>query len=235
MRIGLFIVARNGSSRLPKKHLLKFKNLRMIEILISRVLNIRLIDEIILITTTKKEDNIFKRITEKFKISIFKGSTNNVKLRLYKAAKKFKIDVIVLINGDRPLSDPKIINMVLNYYIKKKLSILTTLKKQTFPQGFDVDIFTTKKLYQSFKYSKNPEDFEHVTKTFFDNEKIFKPFNFKAPKKYFMPKLSFLLDYKKDFLRIKNILNLANKYKFDYFIECDEIIKLAKKYKKFIC
>ena len=119
MKIGLFIVARNGSTRLPKKHLLKFKNLRMIEILISRVLEVKLIHKIILITTTKKEDNIFEKITKKFKISIYKGSSNNVKLRLYKAAKKFKIDVIILINGDRPLSDPNVINMVLNYYIKK--------------------------------------------------------------------------------------------------------------------
>ena len=54
-------------------------------------------------------------------ISIFRGDELNVKKRLYDAAKKFKIEKIVLINGDRPLSDPKIINYALNIFKRKKL------------------------------------------------------------------------------------------------------------------
>ena len=61
MKFGLFIVARNGSVRLPKKHLLKHKNIKMIEILISRVLKTKKINRFILITTKKKEDDIFKK------------------------------------------------------------------------------------------------------------------------------------------------------------------------------
>ena len=229
MKIGLFIVARNGSSRLPKKHILKFKKKKMIEILISRVLKTKLINSYILITTKKKEDDIFQRISKKMGISIFRGFSQNVKGRLYLAAKKFNVDLIVLVNGDRPLSDPKIINYALDHYLKKKLSILTTLSKQTFPQGFDVDIFTTKKLYESFKFSKGRDDWEHVTRVFFSQKRRFKPYNLKAPKKYFMPKLSFLLDCRKDYIKIKKLLNLVYKKGFNYFVGCNEIIKIVKK------
>jgi len=229
MKIGLFIVVRNGSKRLPKKHLLRYKNKRMVEILISRVLQTKSIDNFILTTTTKKEDDVFKQIAKKMGISIFRGYSENVKRRLYLAAEKFKIDLIILINGDRPFSDPKIINNALNFYLKKKLSILTTHSKQTFPQGFDLDIFTKKKLYDSFKFSKKKEDWEHVTKIFFDNYKKFKLFNMIAPRKHFMPKLSFLLDYNKDYLKIKNLLNLAYKKGFNDQIGCEEIIKIVKK------
>ena len=79
MKFGLFIVARNGSVRLPKKHLLKHKNIKMIEILISRVLKTKKINRFILITTKKKEDDIFKKITKKMGISIFRGDELNVK------------------------------------------------------------------------------------------------------------------------------------------------------------
>lgn len=229
MKFGLFIVARNGSTRLPKKHLLEYRNKKMIEILISRVLRAKKIDKFILITSKKKEDDIFKNIAKKMHISIFRGDELNVKKRLYDAAKKFKIDKIILINGDRPLSDPKIINYALNIFIKKKLEILTTRLKQTFPKGFDLDIFTTKKLKESFKYSKNNADFEHITNVFFKHKKKFKVYNLHSPKKYFRPKLSYLLDYKKDYLRIKKLLDQAYKIKKNYLIDCTNIIKISKK------
>ena len=91
MKFGLFIVARNGSVRLPKKHLLKYKNVKMIEILISRVLKTKKINRFILITT-KKRRTIFLKITKKMGISIFRGDELNVKKRLYDAARKFKIE-----------------------------------------------------------------------------------------------------------------------------------------------
>ena len=122
----------------------------------------------------------------------------------------------VLINGDRPLSDPKIINYDLNKFKRKKLKILTTRLKQTFPKGFDLDIFTTKKLEESFKYSKTDDDFEHITNVFFRYKKTFKVYNLCSPKKYFMPKLSYLLDYKKDYLKIKKLLDQAYKIKKNY-------------------
>ena len=65
MKFGLFITARNGSLRLPKKHMLKYKKKRMIEILILRILKTKMIDKFILTTTTKKEDNIFSFISKK--------------------------------------------------------------------------------------------------------------------------------------------------------------------------
>lgn len=234
MKTGLFIVARNGSSRLPKKHLLRLRNKKMIEILISRILKINLIDRYILITTKKKEDDIFEKITKKMGISIFRGHSLNVKKRLFLASKHFNIDVIILINGDRPLSDPNIIKSALKLYLKKKPSILTTHLNQTFPQGFDVDIFTRDDLLKSFNLSKKKNDWEHVTKTFFDYPKKFRLYNMRAPKKYHMPNLSFLLDYKKDYFKIKRFLNLAYKNNFNEQIKCEDIIKIIKKNPNFL-
>ena len=45
-----------GSSRLPNKVLLKYKNLSILDILINRLKNTRLIDKIIIATTNKKKD-----------------------------------------------------------------------------------------------------------------------------------------------------------------------------------
>ena len=57
-------------------------------------------------------------------ISIYRGYSENVKKRLYLASKKFNIDLIILINGDRPFSDPNIINSALNLYLKKNYQFL---------------------------------------------------------------------------------------------------------------
>ena len=181
MKFGLFIVARNGSVRLPKKHLLKHKNIKMIEILISRVLKTKKINRFILITTKKKEDDIFKKITKKMGISIFRGDELNVKKRLYDAAKKFKIEKIVLINGDRPLSDPKIINYALNILKKKKLKILTTRLKQTFPKGFDLDILQQRNLKKVLNIQKQMMTLSILLMSSLDT-KTFKVYNLCSPK-----------------------------------------------------
>ena len=44
-----------------------------------------------------------------------------------------------------------------------------------------------------------------------------------------MPKLSYLLDYKKDYLKIKKLLDQAYKIKKNYLIDCENIIKISKK------
>ena len=81
---------------------------------------------------------------------------------------------------------------------------------------------------KALSYQKKKEDWEHVTKIFFDHPKKFKLYNLIAPKKYLLPKLSFLLDYKKDYVKIKKLLSIAHKDNFNEQIGCEDIIKIVK-------
>jgi spore coat polysaccharide biosynthesis protein SpsF len=92
-KFSIIIQARMGSSRLPNKVLLKYKNLSILDILINRLKNSRLIDKIIIATTNKKRDIKIVNYCKKNNIKYFRGSETDVLSRYYLAAKKYKINM----------------------------------------------------------------------------------------------------------------------------------------------
>ena len=67
----LIIQARTGSTRFPKKVLANINGITMIEQIINRVKRAKKIDEIVLATTKKKEDDILCKIAKKKNIFFF--------------------------------------------------------------------------------------------------------------------------------------------------------------------
>ena len=107
MKIIATIECRLNSKRLPNKLILPLGKLTIIEFLIQRLKKVKMIDEIILATTTNSRDDKLVIIAKKNKINYYRGSENNVLRRVYEAAKKTKADAIVQASGDSPLTDRK--------------------------------------------------------------------------------------------------------------------------------
>ena len=124
-KIAIFLAARSGSKRLPKKHFLKLnKNLNVIDLCIKRLKKAKLVNKIILCTTNKNEDYKFKYVCQKHKINLFRGDENNVLKRFIDCAKKNSINTIVRITADCPIIDPKLIDKCIYAHFKKKMIIL---------------------------------------------------------------------------------------------------------------
>ena len=68
------IQIRMGSKRLKKKSLAYIGNYKIIDWVIRRIKISKSLDDIILATTNKPEDKIFKKYAKKYKIKIFFGS-----------------------------------------------------------------------------------------------------------------------------------------------------------------
>ena len=96
------IQVRTGSSRLPNKCLKKLGKHTIIDWVIKRVKKTKLVDKIVLATTTKKNDTIFKSIAKKNKIEFFFGDEQNVLLRFHKIIKKFNPKNVVRVCADNP-------------------------------------------------------------------------------------------------------------------------------------
>ena len=127
MKVAAIVQARFNSTRLPGKVMKKIFNKPVIEILLKRLSKSLKINQIILACTENKKDKSIINICKKLKIPIFRGNEKNVLDRYYKAASKFKVDVIVRITGDCPLIDSNLVDDVLKYYVKKKQIMLATL------------------------------------------------------------------------------------------------------------
>ena len=116
----LIIQARTGSARFPKKVLAKINGITLIEQIINRVKRAKKIDEIVLATTKKKEDNILCKIAEKKGISFFRGSENDLVDRYYNAAIHFEAKFILRLPADNPIPEPKEYDRLIRYHLKSK-------------------------------------------------------------------------------------------------------------------
>jgi len=156
--------ARVSSSRLPGKVLLDIFGKPMIVRQIERILQSKRIDELILATSLEKDDDILCEIVSKLNaVVVFRGDLNNVLDRFYQSVKKTKPDVLIRLTGDCPLTDPKIIDQVIDLHLNGLNDYTTNTLPPTYPDGMDVEIFSFKALFDSWKNATLPSEFEHVT------------------------------------------------------------------------
>ena len=236
----IVIQIRNGSIRLPGKALMNYKNKTLIEIMLRRLLTVYKNNQIYLITTKLKQDDILIEICKKFKIETFRGFKNNVIKRYIETASLYKIDNIVRITGDCPLVDPRLIKKMLSYFFMKKLDYYSNCYPYVdrfFPVGSDVEIFKTGVLKHIYKSKPSTYEKEHVTTKILKYYKQFKCEIYKTKKNY--SKIRYTLDYYRDYEVIIKIFDHLEKNKlFGYYNEVINFLiknpKLINYNKKFV-
>jgi len=152
-----------GSTRFPAKVMARFGNLTLIEILFKRLRQATTLDGILVATTRAKEDDRFARFLGTKGIPLIRGSREDVLKRYAQAARKTRADVVVRITGDCPLVDPKIVDAVVHAYLEKGVDYASNINPPTFPDGLDVEVFSSGLLFRMDRQAKDPSDREHVT------------------------------------------------------------------------
>lgn len=105
MTFATLIVARLGSSRLPRKHLAPVLGRPVIEHLIDRVKEARQVNRIVLCTTNRAEDEELVALARRVGVDVFQGSDANVLQRMLDAARAFAIDCVVVVEADEVVCD----------------------------------------------------------------------------------------------------------------------------------
>ena len=167
--IAAIIQARVGSSRLRNKIFKKVGNLVLLKLMISRVRLTKRLDNIIICTTNKKEDNKIVNFSKKYRILYHRGSSSNVMKRYVDTVVKFQIKTIVRLTSDCPLIDPEIIDKMINIYNFKNTDYFSNTcppENSRYPNGSDVEIFETKTIKKIINKEKRKVFLEHVTHNF---------------------------------------------------------------------
>ena len=189
MKVILITQARVGSTRLPNKVLKKIKGKTLLEIHIERIKKSKLIDKIIIATTTETNDNIICDIAKKNSVFYFKGSENDVLDRFYQAVKNYKPNFIVRLTSDCPLIDPELIDTVIRNAINLNLDYYSNTLVECFPDGQDIEVIKFESLKKAWKNAKLKSEREHVTpyirkNSSFCGGKLFKSETYKFNKNY---------------------------------------------------
>ncbi len=174
--IGCIIQARMGSTRLPGKVMLSVENDKtVLYFVIKQLQNCKLVDKIIVATTTLEDDNKIANFSKDSGIDCFRGSSDNVLDRYYQCAKEYSVSTIVRIPSDKPLIDPEIVDNVVSMFMNSSYDYITNfLPNPTFPSGTEVEVFSINALKKAWEKAKIPSEKEHVTPYFINHKDEFK-------------------------------------------------------------
>lgn len=209
--INATIEVRMTSSRLRGKPLMEVSGLPLIEVLIRRLKQSKYIDNIIVATTTNKEDDPIIKFCEANDLLFFRGSENNVLERVRLAANKFNTDTLVQITGDCPLIDFRLVDEAIETFLEKYPSsrvISNTGPEISMPWGFDVQVYKAKELDTIINSNPTNDDFEHVSQRFYSPEyqEEYNLYHIKYQAPINRPELRVTLDYPEDFNLIKSVI-----------------------------
>ena len=219
------IQARMGSTRLPGKVMMELCGKPVIEHVVNRLNESKLIDKIIIATSIDSNNQPIIEFCQKKDISYFVGSENDVLDRYYKTAIYNKLDeedILIRITSDCPLIDPFVVDKVIEEHISKNNDYTTNVIECTYPDGLDCEVFNFSILKDAWLNANLSSQREHVTLYIRDNPNKFKLGNVKND--YDLSDFRWTLDEKEDFIFINEIYQ--NLYHENSFFTMEDVIEL---------
>ncbi|MBA3467397.1 MAG: glycosyltransferase family protein [Gemmatimonadaceae bacterium] len=166
-----------ASTRLPGKAMLPIAGKPMLELVLDRVGRSRLIDEVVVATSTQKGDDVIADYCDSRACRFSRGSEEDVLSRYRDAALAFDADIVVRITSDCPLMDPSVLDLVVSRFLEAQPAVdyaASTLPPRTYPRGLDVEVFSISALERAFVDDQDPRSREHVTPYIYRHPEIFR-------------------------------------------------------------
>jgi len=163
VRIVAIVQARMGSIRLPNKVMKSIGIIPMIEILLKRLNNSKLLNQIILATSTDTRNKPLVEHVESLGFTCQQGSDLDVLERYVQVAEQSKADVIVRITGDCPLVDPVLVDECITRFKETKVDYCANTSPPTFPDGLDIEVIKFSALKKAAQEATKLSHREHVT------------------------------------------------------------------------
>lgn len=207
MRITATIQARTGSSRLPGKVLKPIGGKPMLARQIERIHRSRLVDDIIVATTTAPGDDAIAELAANHGADVYRGSEDDVLGRIAGLLAERDVDVHVELIGDSPFTDPQIVDEVVGFYLKNRdnFDYVGNGMRVTYPSGMEVSVYAGKLLVdiEAGVAADDPMR-EHVEVHLTKNPKV-RRCNLAAPAWFHHPDLFLEVDTPKDLEMVSRV------------------------------
>ncbi|MCD4729547.1 MAG: radical SAM protein [Bacteroidales bacterium] len=142
MNISAIIKASTISNHFPDRHNSIFQGVSLIEFIILRLKQSKMINSIVLTTSQDDRDNVFSQTASKFDIQVYRGNLDDSIERLYGAACLTRSDVFIKILGNCPLIDPWEMDKLIDCFISNKYCYGYNEHSTGIILGLGTEIFT---------------------------------------------------------------------------------------------
>ncbi len=179
VRVLAVVQARLGSTRLPGKALREIAGRPMLAHVTERVRAIRGVDDVVLATTVKAEDDPLADFARAAGLACVRGSAEDVLDRFKQAVAEHPADAVLRATADCPLLDPGVTGRVLGEYLERRdrVDYASNVQPPTFPDGLDTEVFSAEALERAWREARRPSEREHVTIYIREHPERFRLFN----------------------------------------------------------
>ncbi|TVR90112.1 MAG: acylneuraminate cytidylyltransferase [Spirochaetaceae bacterium] len=198
--IAVFLQARLGSTRLPRKALLPLGGDTVIGHAMNNLRKIHA-DEFWLLTD-KDSYTELQPVAAAHSFECLAGSKNDVLRRFVVAAEKLAPDLIFRATGDNPLVSAELANMLLEDPRVHESAYSGYLGP---PVGVGIELINTHALLQAHIRAKSHYDREHVTPYLYNHPDLFEVHLPQAPEQYSLPEARVTLDTVSDYRHLEHI------------------------------
>ena len=202
------VQSRMGSTRLPGKVMKEICGKPMLLLMLERLSQAKLIDEIVVATTTNPNDDVIFELVKKNGYNVFRGSEFDCLDRHYRVAIEYNAAYIAKITPDCPLIDPQIVDKVLDYFLKNvnNYDYVSNAHPPSWPDGLDLEVFHVATLEKAYREATESSHREHTTTYIWSNPEKFRIGNVVNPdgRNLFMSH-RWTVDFPEDFEFVKKI------------------------------
>ena len=154
----------------------------MLEYLLERLDHCKRLNDVIVATSTDESDNWIEGYCKGVGVICYRGPLLNVAGRFKEVLDAYPFDTFIRICGDSPLLDLGLVENAAKIYFEGDYDIITNTHPKTFPKGQSVEVLNVETFKNVYKFMKESEDLEHVTRYFYRNKNQFRIYNVESEK-----------------------------------------------------
>lgn len=226
--ITAIVQARMRSTRLPSKVMKEIMGKPILWHMINRIKWCRLINNIVIASTTKESDKVILKLAEEMGVDSYAGSEDDVLDRYYQAARISHADIIVRVTSDCPLIDPQIVDKLIRFFLDNKghVDYVSNIIKPTYPDGIDTEVFSFATLEKAWKEARLKSEREHVTAYITKHPELFRLSNIENNEDF--SHMRWTVDEERDFEFVSQVYGKL--YKEGHMFYINDILGLLKEY-----
>jgi glutamate-1-semialdehyde aminotransferase/spore coat polysaccharide biosynthesis protein SpsF (cytidylyltransferase family) len=173
--------ARMGSTRLPGKVMTYMGGKPVLRWTYDALKAAQGIDEIVIATSTRPEDDAIAKYCAVHNINCFRGNEIDVLERFYQCSVAYGAEVILRLTCDCPFIDHNVVTEVVRLRAMKEVAYASNIDPPTYPDGLDTECFTFDALFAAYQEATRPSDRDCVTQYIVRNRDRFPAANLTCP------------------------------------------------------
>lgn len=130
---------------------------------LERLKRATMIDRLVVATSVDASDDPLVELLEAEQITVRRGSLDDVAGRFSDVVNEFGPTNVIRLTADCPLTDPSVIDRVIQEHLDSGADYTSNTLERTFPQGLDVECVTAAAFDSLMALPLTPSEREHVT------------------------------------------------------------------------